>query len=320
MKRKNKKQVLVALILCSLLLSASALPTAAINGPHTSARVSAQLNSLADTNSAIDTDGRVYPYLKGISNKSIWAHNRFDVIIGGKTLGVKGIEMNGVAYLPFRAASGMISGSTYSYDSKNKTSVMRAPGLEITVSDGCYVTYANGRALFNTTPCVIMNDGRLYVPVSVFAKAVGMSVGVDRGNIKLSGSFKPILHGDKFYKTDEVFWLGRIIHAESRGEPLLGQIAVGSVVLNRVKSAYYPNTIYGVIFDRKYGVQFSPILDGSIYNTPGYSATLAAKIALEGYDVTGGAFFFLNTALATSSWIPQNRDYAFTVGNHDFYY
>ena len=55
-------------------------------------------------------------------------------------------------------------------------------------------------------------------------------------------------------------------------------------------------------------------------NTPGYSATLAAKIALEGYDVTGGAFFFLNTALATSSWIPRNRPYAFTIGNHDFYY
>jgi N-acetylmuramoyl-L-alanine amidase len=158
------------------------------------------------------------------------------------------------------------------------------------------------------------------MPVSIFAKAVGMTVGVDNGSVKLSGSYKPILHGEKFYNSDEVFWLGRIIHAESRGEPLIGQIAAGNVVMNRVKSNYYPNTIYGVIFDRKYGVQFSPILDGSIYNTPGYSATLAAKIALEGTDVTGGAFFFLNTALATSSWIPKNRDYAFTIGNHDFYY
>ena len=196
---------------------------------------------------------------------------------------------------------------------------MKAPGLEIVAGDGCYVTYANGRTLFNTTPNVIMSDGRLYIPASVFAKAVGMTLNAEEGSVTIKGSYSPILHADKFYRSDEVFWLARIIHAESRGEALIGQIAVGNVVLNRVRSAYYPNTIYGVIFDRKYGVQFSPILDGSIYNTPGYSATLAAKIALEGYDVSEGAFFFLNTALATSSWIPRNREYAFTIGNHDFY-
>lgn len=310
-KGNNKTRLLSAAITLSLLLSLTSVPSNANTR---------ELSALADTNSAMDVDGRVYPYLKGISNKNVWAHNRFSVVIGGKTLSVKGIELNGVAYLPFRAATGAISGSSYSYNSQTRTSVMRAPGLEITVSDGGYVTYANGRALFNTTPCVIMSDGRLYIPVSVFAKAVGMTVGTDGGNIRLSGSFKPLLHADKFYNKDEVFWLGRIIHAESRGEPLLGQIAAGNVVMNRVRSRYYPNTIYGVIFDRKYGVQFSPILDGSIYNTPGYSATLAAKICLEGTDVTGGAFFFLNVRLATSSWIPKNRDYAFTIGNHDFYY
>jgi N-acetylmuramoyl-L-alanine amidase len=165
-----------------------------------------------------------------------------------------------------------------------------------------------------------MSDGRLYIPVSVFAKAVGMTHTTSGNSVSISGSFKPLASADKFYREDEVFWLARIIHAESNGEPLLGQIAVGSVVMNRVKSAYYPNTIYGVIFDRKYGVQFSPILNGTIYNTPSYSARLAAKICLEGYDVTDGTFFFLNTRLATSSWIPRTREYAFTIGNHDFYY
>ena len=310
-KRNNNSRLLTAAVTLSLLLSLMTVPSGA---------VTRDVHSLADTNSILDLDGRVYPYLKGISNKSVWAHNRFSVIIGGRTLSVRGIELNGVAYLPFRAASECISGAKYSYNSGTRTSTMTAPGLEISVNDGGYVTYANGRALFNTTPSVIMSDGRLYMPVSSFAKAVGMTVGVDGGSIRLSGSFKPILHADKFYNKDEVFWLGRIIHAESRGEPLIGQIAAGNVVMNRVKSKYYPNTIYGVIFDRKYGVQFSPILDGSIYNTPGYTATLAAKICLEGTDVTGGAFFFLNTALASSSWIPKNRDYAFTIGNHDFYY
>ena len=312
MSNRNRKikTFSMALIL-SLALNFATLPAGALGN---------ETRSLADVNTALDVDGRVYLYLKGVANKNVWAHNRFDVSIGGKTLSVKGIEINGVAYLPFRAAGNMIAGSSYSYNSSTRTSTLRAPGLEITATDGNYVTYANGRVLFNTTPCVIMSDGRLYIPVSVFAKAVGMSVGVFNGNIRLTGSFKPLVSADKFYRDDEVFWLARIIHAESRGEPLLGQIAVGSVVMNRVKSNYYPNTIYGVIFDRKYGVQFSPVLDGSIYNTPGYTSTLAAKIALEGYDVTGGAFFFLAPELATSSWIPQTRKYAFTVGGHDFYF
>ena len=312
MSNRNRKikTFSMALIL-SLALNFATLPARALSN---------ETRSLADVNTALDVDGRVYLYLKGVANKNVWAHNRFDVSIGGKTLSVKGIEINGVAYLPFRSAGNMIAGSSYSYNSSTRTSTLRAPGLEITATDGNYVTYANGRVLFNTTPCVIMSDGRLYIPVSVFAKAVGMSVGVFNGNIRLTGSFKPLTHADNFYREDEVFWLARIIHAESRGEPLLGQIAVGSVVMNRVKSSYYPNTIYSVIFDRKYGVQFSPILDGSIYNTPGYTSTLAAKIALEGYDVTGGAFFFLAPELATSSWIPQTRKYAFTVGGHDFYF
>ena len=189
-KGNNKTRLLSAAITLSLLLSLTSVPSNANTR---------ELSALADTNSAMDVDGRVYPYLKGISNKNVWAHNRFSVVIGGRTLSVKGVELNGVAYLPFRAAAGTISGSSYSYNSQTRTSVMRAPGLEITVSDGGYVTYANGRALFNTTPCVIMSDGRLYIPVSVFAKAVGMTVGTEGGNIRLSGSFKPLLHADKFY-------------------------------------------------------------------------------------------------------------------------
>lgn len=308
--KKRKIKVIATALLLSLLMSLGAV---------TASAATVSPNSLAEMSTSLHPNGRVYKYLKGISSKNIWNYNRITASVGGTILSVKGFEMNGVYYIPFRAASSAISGSSYSYNSQTKTATMRAPGLEIVAGDGCYVTYANGRTLFNTTPNVIMSDGRLYIPVSVFAKAVGMRVDLSGGSIGLRGGYSPLLSADKFYRSDEVFWLARIIHAESRGEALLGQIAVGNVVLNRVKSAYYPNTIYGVIFDRKYGVQFSPVLDGTIYNTPGYNATLAAKICLEGYDVSEGAFFFLNTALATSSWIPKTREYVFTIGNHDFY-
>ncbi len=311
MQQKNRQIRALALLLSLLIIVGAGSVSASAAG--------IEYNSLAAMDTSHEPDGREYHYLKGIGNKNIWAYDRLSVTVGGVTLSVKGFAANGTVYIPFRAAASAISGSTYSYDSKTRTSVMRAPGLEIVAGDGCYVTYANGRTLFNTTPNVIMSDGRIYIPATVFAKAVGMSISTS-GGIHLSGRFSPLVSGDRFYSEDEVFWLARIIHAESRGEALLGQIAVGNVVLNRVRSAYYPNTIYGVIFDRKYGVQFSPILDGTIYNTPGYSATLAAKICLEGYDVSEGAFFFLNTSLATSSWIPRNREYAFTIGNHDFYH
>jgi N-acetylmuramoyl-L-alanine amidase len=164
-----------------------------------------------------------------------------------------------------------------------------------------------------------MSDGRMYIPHNSFAKSVGFSVSKGANGVNLQGSFKPLLPSSKFYREDEVLWLARIIHAESSGEPLLGKIAVGNVVLNRVKSPSYPNTIYGVIFDRKYGVQFSPILNGSIYNTPSYESTLAAKICLEGFDISEGALFFLHPEISTSSWIPKNREYLFSVADHDFY-
>ena len=309
--RDRKTLKILSLTLALVLLVGSFSLTA-------SAASYSEKNTLT-TETSLDVDGRIYKYLSGIGSKNLSRYERLTVTVGGSVLSVKGFVANGVAYIPFRNASSKISGSKYNYTLSTKTSVMKAGGLEIVATDACYVTYANGRALFNNTPNVIMSDGRLYIPATVFAKAVGMKLSVTGNTINISGSYSPLVSADKYYRSDEVFWLARIIHAESQGEPLLGQIAVGNVVLNRVRSAYYPNTIYGVIFDRKYGVQFSPVLDGTIYNTPSYNATLAAKICLEGYDVSDGSFFFLEPRLATSSWIPRTREYAFTVGNHDFY-
>ena len=130
----------------------------------------------------------------------------------------------------------------------------------------------------------------------------------------------PIRSGDSFYNSDEVWWLARIIHAESEGEPMLGKIAVGNVILNRVNHKDYPNTIYGVIFDKKHGVQFTPAANGAIYNTPGQDSITAAKICLEGYSLSNRILFFMNPRIATSNWISKNRPFAFSIKNHDFYY
>jgi len=256
--------------------------------------------------------------LPSVTNRSVNAYSRRAVYVAGKKLSVSSVRINGIDYLPFRAAASAI-GASYSYSSAAKTSVMKFAGLTLSATDGNYVIYANDRPLFATSPTVIMSDGRMYIPAAAFSKATGLVLGYSSGALTLSGSVRPLKPASVFYREDEVFWLARIIHAESAGESLLGKIAVGNVVLNRVRSAYYPNTIYGVIFDRKYGVQFSPVLNGAIYNTPNYASCLAAKICLEGTDVSEGAFFFLRPELSSSSWIPDSRAYLFSVGKHDFY-
>ena len=100
---------------------------------------------------------------------------------------------------------------------------------------------------------------------------------------------------------------------------LIGQIAVGNVVLNRTRSTDFPNTVYDVIFDTKFGVQFTPILNGTIYDPPCESSVIAAKICLEGYSISDKIVYFLNEAISSNMWVTNNRPYVMTLGNHAFY-
>lgn len=128
------------------------------------------------------------------------------------------------------------------------------------------------------------------------------------------------LFGTANYTSDDVFWLARIIEAEAVGEPYVGKVAVGNVVLNRVKSKDFPNTIYGVIFEYYGNIpQFSPVADGTIYNTPSQESINAAKDALNGFRPVGNATYFFNPNKAAGSWIVKNKSYVAKIGNHVFY-
>ena len=121
------------------------------------------------------------------------------------------------------------------------------------------------------------------------------------------------------YDASDLYWLSRIISAESQGESLTGQIAVGNVVLNRVKSAEFPNSIPAVIFDRKHDVQFTPVSNGTVYLPPTAQSVEAAKRALSGERTAGGAMYFYAPALSQGTWINANRAYLKTIGCHRFY-
>ncbi len=255
-----------------------------------------------------------------VYNKNINAYNSASLSYNGRAVTADVRMINGVPNVDVEALLKAITGMRVTYNAKSKTLNARGSGFDMDVIDGSNVIYANGRTLFSMTPSALMSNGKIYAPLNNIAKAIGLKYSLTtRTSVRLDGAVSPITHGSVYYASDAVYWLSRIISAESRGEPLLGQIAVGSVVMNRVASKSYPNTIWGVIFDRKYGVQFSPINDGSIYKAPVASAVVAAKICLEGFNVNRSALFFLYPIASSSSWIPNNREYLFSIGRHDFY-
>ena len=114
--------------------------------------------------------------------------------------------------------------------------------------------------------------------------------------------------------TSNVYLLARLIYGEGRGEPYRGQVAIGAVVLNRVKSASFPNTISGVIYQSG---AFDAVSDGQINLAPDETAIKAARDALNGWDPTGGCLFYYNPRTATSKWM-LSRPVLLQIGNHCF--
>lgn len=108
--------------------------------------------------------------------------------------------------------------------------------------------------------------------------------------------------------------LSRVIYGESRGEPYTGQVAVGAVVMNRVKSSSFPNTISGVVYQSG---AFDAVKDGQINLTPDSTARKAAQDALNGWDPSYGAIYYFNPSTATNKWI-WSRPMTITIGKHRF--
>ena len=112
----------------------------------------------------------------------------------------------------------------------------------------------------------------------------------------------------------DVYLLAQCIHGEARGEPYKGQVAVGAVILNRVRSSQFPNSISGVIYQKG---AFSVVSDGQIHMAPNESALKAARDALSGWDPTGGCLYYYNPKKTSNAWI-LSRPIMLTIGDHVF--
>lgn len=242
-------------------------------------------------------------------------------IDGVKVLEGEAAILDSVTYVPLRSFSELFKADSISWNGYTNTATVKKGATDINIKSNMYYIEAEGRYFYSSTPTKNIDD-RLFVPIRIIAKALCVDVEWDsqRRTVILTDTGKTLLGASEFYNSNDLYWLSRIISAESAGEPLIGKIAVGNVVLNRKASRSYPNTIYGVIFDRKGGTQFTPAVTGTIYKTPTAESVMAAKICLEGYSVDTAILFFMNPRIATNNWISKNRPFAFRIANHDFYY
>ena len=120
--------------------------------------------------------------------------------------------------------------------------------------------------------------------------------------------------GSSSTNSNDLNLLSRLVYGEARGEPYTGQVAVAAVVLNRVKSSSFPNTIAGVIYQSG---AFDVVSDGQINLTPNETAKKAAQDAINGWDPSYGAIYYFNPNTATNKWI-WSRPVTIVIGNHRF--
>ena len=228
--------------------------------------------------------------------------------------------IDSVTYVPLRSFSELCGADSVSWDASTRTATVKNYNLVAKISDRKNYIEANGRYIYLTAPVKNIDD-RLFVPIRPISLIFSLDVDWNSNSrtVVLKNTTKVFKSAKEVYNENDLYWLARIINAEAGGESLIGKIAVGNVVINRKNSRSFPNSIYGVIFDRKYGTQFSPVAIGTIYKTPNAESIIAAKICLEGYTVSDEILYFMNPRLATSNWISRNRPFAFRIGNHNFY-
>lgn len=229
--------------------------------------------------------------------------------------------IDGVAYAPAVDLCELLANTAVSggYDNDG---VYRISGNGIDISAVVGETYVTslGRILWcgsgGEVKC--FDGSTVILPIEPICRALGLEYEISESHAVISG-VPNSKTADEVYDAESLYWLSHIISAESRGEPLEGQIAVGCVVLNRLRGLDYLGSVYDVIFDRKYGIQFSPAYSGSVYNEPTESSVRAAKICLEGYSISDNIIYFINSADVLPEWMSAGCELIVTIGNHDFY-
>lgn len=195
----------------------------------------------------------------------------------------------------------------------NLQTEIKSEELTITVYHQLNYLIANGRYLYLPSGVLVEND-QVMLPAGIIAKFLDAQVQTVNHNVCFTVNSGAILSGSQYYDPDELFWLSHLIHAESGNQSLYGKIAVGNVVLNRVASPIFPNTIYDVIFQPG---QFYDSYSGAITLDPSYESIVAAKLCLDGATVLPNAYWF--NGIGIPCWASHNKTLITNIGDHSFY-
>ena len=203
------------------------------------------------------------------------------------------------------------------WDAGTRTATVHNDKLVLKATVGNLYLTVNNR-YFYAPEGIQIENGQVMVPLSALVKAFDGSLtwngstgitAVTRG----SGAAK---FGEQYYNADDLFWLSRVIYTESGNQPLEGKMAVGNVVMNRVKHPSFPGTIEGVLAQKN---QFTTYWSGHIArSTPNAESVIAAKLVLDGgvVEEVKNALYFDS---ATNSWASRNRTCVAVIGGHRFY-
>ena len=229
---------------------------------------------------------------------------------------------DGYTMLPARKIGDVLGCSDILWDNNKKTVTFENDNDEVIVKIGSKKAQINNKEKMMPIAAEIVDD-KTYLSARFLCEAFGADVSwndkTHTVNIKKDGITVPDEQIETSYTSEDLEWLAKIVHAEAQGEIHNGKVAVANVVLNRKDSSLFPNSVYDVVFDRKYGIQFTPTVNGAIYNNPSKDSYKAAKQALFGKNTAGKSLYFLNPKKADSLWIVNNRQFYQRIGNHDFY-
>ncbi|GKX30655.1 hypothetical protein SH1V18_31350 [Vallitalea longa] len=246
-----------------------------------------------------------------------FASNVIPIYVNGKVLtpDVNPYIQNQRTFVPIRFIGEALNAKSISWDSTNKTATLKFDQKIIKLPVGKQYVTVNGKQYKIDAPINLIS-GRTFVPVRFISETLGYKVSWTNSSVYISNNgYTPSAK----YTSEDLYWLSRIVEAEAVGEPYSGKLAVANVIINRKKSSEYPNTIKSVIFDKKYGIQFSPVADGNIYNKPTQESINAAISALNGNNNISGALYFLNPDKSSNFWIMNNRKFITKINNHYFY-
>lgn len=228
------------------------------------------------------------------------------------------LRENGATYVSARALIDMREQTNAAWDGSEAVFESDTLTLRARVGDG-HIS-ANGEVISLGGGRVKLIDDRVTVPIRALAHALGADVHYNEKTDDISlKTVRAYVGRQKAYSDEDLYWMSRIICAESCDEPYIGKLLVGDVVMNRVASTAFPNTVKDVIFDKKYSVQFTPVSNGTVYKTPCTDCETAAKAVLSGAVRSNAAMYFVNTEKVPVSWVSENRPMLFKYGGHTFF-